>query len=130
MVTSPADFINRAMADVLVAEYKGQRKTQLQLVNATGINATTMQRILVGKSDIDVTQLAAFAEVLRVPADELMRRAFAKAEAMSEASATTDDLGARRLQREAEQMSVAEIEHNAIAATVDAERREDEPDSP
>lgn len=125
-----ADFINRAMADVLVAHYKGQRMTQATLVEATGINATTMQRILVGKSDVEVTKLAEFARVLGVPADELMRQAVAKAEAMSAVAATTDDVAKKRKQNEARSMTTEQIESQPHAATRDPEMDSDEPPTP
>lgn len=99
-----APYINQAMADVLVAAYKGERKTQGYLVTATGINATTMQRILAGKSDIDVIQLAKIADAIGIPPQDLMESAVEKAERMSAAARTTNvtevDFEAKYLDRE------------------------------
>lgn len=83
-----APFINQAMADVLVAAYKGERKTQGYLVSETGINPTTMQRLLAGKSDIDVIQLTKIADAIGVPPQELMELAVERAERMSAAART------------------------------------------
>lgn len=130
VLVSTADYINRALADVLVAHHKGMRLNQAALVEATGINATTMQRILSGKSEVGVTKLAAFARVLNVPADELMRQAMVKAEAMSQAPSKIDDLETKRKQNEARAMTVEQIESQPHAATRDPEMDSDEPSSP
>lgn len=71
-----------------MAAYKGERKTQGYLVSETGINPTTMQRLLAGKSDIDVIQLTKIADAIGVPPQELMELAVERAERMSAAART------------------------------------------
>ncbi|MFF1633936.1 helix-turn-helix domain-containing protein [Leifsonia sp. NPDC058248] len=56
--------IDRALADVLVAAYKGKRMNQATLVEATGIKSATMQRLMAGKTRFDVDQLFAIAEAI------------------------------------------------------------------
>jgi transcriptional regulator with XRE-family HTH domain len=67
--------INRAIADELVARYKGKRLTQANLVEATGINATTMQRILAGKSNVYIAQLAVIAKALDTTMESIIEGA-------------------------------------------------------
>jgi transcriptional regulator with XRE-family HTH domain len=66
------DPVNRAMADELVARYKGKRLNQAKLVEATGINATTMQRIMAGKSAVYVAQLFPLARALDTSPEEIV----------------------------------------------------------
>lgn len=126
-----APFINQAMADALVAAYKGERLTQADLVRETGINPTTMQRLLSGKSDIDVIQLAKLADAIGVPPQELMEYAVERAERLS-AAAAKNDLQEKRLQKQAEAQSMTtdqlENETNKRAATIDPELDTDEPE--
>lgn len=56
--------IDRALADVLVAAYKGKRMNQAALVEKTGIKTATMQRLMAGKSRFDVDQLFAIADAI------------------------------------------------------------------
>ncbi|ROS28871.1 helix-turn-helix protein [Rathayibacter sp. PhB127] len=69
------DPVNRAMADELVARYKGKRLNQAQLVEATGINATTMQRIMAGKSAVYVAQLFSLARALETSPEAIVEGA-------------------------------------------------------
>lgn len=64
--------VNRAMADELVALYKGKRLNQAKLVELTGIPATTMQRIMAGKSAVYIAQLFALAAALETSPDEIV----------------------------------------------------------
>ena len=75
MPTENPDPINRAMADELVALYKGKRMTQATLVELTGINATTMQRIMAGKSAIYIAQLFSLASALDTSAEAIVEGA-------------------------------------------------------
>lgn len=74
--------INRAMADELTAAYRGERLSQAKLAEMSGMTLTTLQRILSGKRDINVTQIAALAEAVKVSPEDLMRRAIERAERM------------------------------------------------
>lgn len=56
--------IDRALADVFLAAYKGKRMSQAQLVELTGIKTATMQRLMAGKSRFDVDQLFAISEAI------------------------------------------------------------------
>ena len=56
--------IDRALADILVAAYKGKRMNQAQLVEKTGIKTATMQRLMAGKSSFDVEQLFEIADAI------------------------------------------------------------------
>lgn len=128
-----APFINQAMADILVASYKEERMTQADLVARTGINPTTMQRLLAGKSVIDVTQLAALADAIGVPPQDLMERAVERAERLSAASSNMSDLQKKRSEKEAEARAMtpdqlAQVEKRA--ATDDPELGTDEPEAP
>jgi transcriptional regulator with XRE-family HTH domain len=61
---STSDPIDRAIADVLVAAYKGRRLNQAYLVEKTGIKSATMQRLMAGKSSFSVKQLNAIADAI------------------------------------------------------------------
>jgi transcriptional regulator with XRE-family HTH domain len=135
VVTNRAQNIKAATADVLRAAYKEQRLTQPMLVKATGINATTMQRIMDGKSSVDMTTLFLLADAIGIPADEILERAIKRADRMpgqqmSEGS-SSNDLEVKRRQREAASMSMEQLEGDAgigRAAVVDEELDSDEPD--
>lgn len=124
---SPA---NLAMAAQIRAELSAKGWTQVQLAEKSGVNFETLKRVLKGTRDINVTQMDQLALAFGLPLPTLIERAVDRIPdfAVSEDSSSMDDLETRRLQKEAEQMSVAEIERNAIAATFDPERRTDEPD--
>jgi transcriptional regulator with XRE-family HTH domain len=74
-VPNEIDPITRFMADELVAQYKGRRLTQADLVERTSINATTMQRIMAGKSNVTLPQLFAIAKALGTSAELLVQGA-------------------------------------------------------
>lgn len=61
---STSSPIDRALADVLVAAYKGKRMNQAVLCERTGIKPATMQRLMAGKSRFDVDQLYLIAEAI------------------------------------------------------------------
>jgi transcriptional regulator with XRE-family HTH domain len=61
---STSEPIDRALADVLVAAYKGRRMNQAYLVEQTGIKPATMQRLMAGKSSFDVKQLNSIADAI------------------------------------------------------------------
>lgn len=122
-------FINQALADVLVSAYKGERMTQAQLVEKTGINVTTMQRLLAGKSDIDVIQLTKLADAIGTPPQELMEYAVERAERLSVAAAKNDLSKMRQeKQSEAQSMTTDQLENTTKrAATTDPELDTDQP---
>lgn len=118
------------------------RRSVKWLAEKTGISDATINRMWSDDPrDINITQITWLAALLGVTPQKLVERAVEEAgglgaimaeleSALSAESATTDDLTTRRLQKEAEQMSAAEIEESAIAATEDAERRTPEPETP
>ena len=59
-----ASPIDLALADVLVAAYKGRRMNQADLVEATGISVATMQRLMAGRTRFDVEQLFKIADAI------------------------------------------------------------------
>lgn len=59
-----ASPIDSALADVLVAAYKGRRMSQAQLCEATGISVPTMQRLMAGRTRFDVEQLFKIADAI------------------------------------------------------------------
>lgn len=61
---STSEPIDRALADVLVAAYKGRRLNQAYLVEQTGIKPATMQRLMAGKTNFDVKQLNGIADAI------------------------------------------------------------------
>ena len=132
-IRKASDF-SSAVAAVIVSKYKKKRMTQEGLAAATGISYTTLRRMMAGESEIEVADLGKLCAAIGIDPGAVLAEALEdiggieKLAPVSEDSSTKDDLETRRLQKEAEQMSVAEIERNAIAATEDAERRTDEPD--
>lgn len=121
-------YITQALADHLVAVYKGKRLTQASLVTATGINATTMQRIMAGKSVIDTVQLERLATALNVSAASLLQVAEENATAtMSEDAAKNvlkfpkrpQDMTAEELDATDERSAAAKFDERAV--TPDAE---------
>lgn len=77
-------YVTPALAAELVSAYKGERLTQAKLVEATGISPTTMQRLLAGKSVVEVPQLIAIAKAVKVDADELLARAERRARRLAQ----------------------------------------------
>jgi len=59
-----ASPLDRALADVLVAAYKGKRMSQADLVERTGISTATMQRLMAGRTSFDVQQLLLIADAI------------------------------------------------------------------
>ena len=112
-----------------------------ELSARTGISEPTINRMWSkDPRDINITQLTWLAALMGTTPQKLVEKALEEVgglgavmdelrEALteSEGAGKTDDLRTRRLQREAEEMSAAEIESIAIAATHDAERSTDEP---
>ena len=56
--------LDRALADILVAAYKGKRMNQAALVEKSGIKTATMQRLLAGKARFSVDQLFELAKAI------------------------------------------------------------------
>jgi len=113
--------------------------TQSQLADSIGLSLTLVGRSIRGSRALSVLEFERIASVLGEDPGDLLSdvlQGFGGLDKLlseipkpvSEDSSSIDDLETRRLQKEAEQMSVAEIERNAIAATQDPERRTDEPD--
>jgi transcriptional regulator with XRE-family HTH domain len=67
--------LNRALAAELRAERVAVNITVDQLSDRSGVNLTTLKRVLAGKRDINVTQLGLLSQALGVTAEELFRRA-------------------------------------------------------
>jgi transcriptional regulator with XRE-family HTH domain len=132
-------LINREIGRQIKREQSVSPLSVKALAAKTGISDATINRMWSkDPRDINITQITWLAGLMGTTPQELVGLAVEKVgglgaimaeleAAMSEDEATTDDLTTRRLQREAAQMSPAEIEAIAIAATTDAERRTDEP---
>lgn len=73
----PAQDIDRALAKVLRSAYILHGKTQAQLVEATGINETTLGRLFRGDSAWSMSQVYAVVDALGSdkPAEEYMKEA-------------------------------------------------------
>ena len=132
------------MAAIVVENRTQRRLSQKSLSLLSGIpygSIRNMERADVDFKIPDVVAIAAAlsttalpggsAEPVQITPSELVRQAVERAGGfatfVSEASSTTDDLSTRRLQKEAEQMSTAEIEEIAEAANRDEQMRTDEP---
>lgn len=136
--------INREIGRQLKREKAVSAYSVRELAERTGISESVINMMWSkNPRDINITQITWLAALLDTTPQKIVEAALDKvggletvmAElreqlAMSAAADTTDVLRTRRLQKEAEQMSVAEIEGIAIAATKDAERRTDESPSP
>jgi transcriptional regulator with XRE-family HTH domain len=131
-----SDFINASIADVFRAAYREENMTQQNLSDMTGINMTTMQRLMSGKSTFDVNQVALISEAVKLSPVEIMLRAEKRAhrklvESMSDAAATVTPIGKGFTQEQADRMTTGEIESSLIqAAYRDAEADTDEPELP
>lgn len=98
--------IDRALADIFVAAYKGKRMTQAQLVEATGIKTATMQRLMAGKSAFDMDQVFSIAQHIPGgrPAFDYVKEAEAvvASQNVSEAPANVTHISTRGGKREFE----------------------------
>ena len=146
--------VNLALAETIDGERAairiGSRKLSVERLAAeSGVAYGTLRRILAGKLDVNIGDLAALVSVInlyrRTPLTvaEVVEASVARAGGMSkiveefgitplsEVPATTDELAdRRRKQEEAAAMTVEELEDVAGAATRDAELDSDEPDLP
>lgn len=136
------------MAAIIDETRKQRKMTVEELAERSGVKYGTLRNILRAQVDVKIPDLVAIAAALSatilpgagdrpVPVlaadlvDAAVERVGSIPTPVSEVPANTVDLQTRRLQREAEQMSAAEIESRAIAAAADdAERHTAEsPDS-
>ncbi len=118
-------YANEAMADVIVAAYKGQRLTQPDLAVMTGISPRTLQRLLSGHSDIDVERLFLIGEALGVSATDLMTRAQERIEQLAKRDQSARSGGASIGKSEVQGRNVTSIRNrnsDLTAADIDAER--------
>jgi DNA-binding Xre family transcriptional regulator len=129
------------------------RRSVKWLAANSGISDATINRMWSDDPrDINITQITWLAALLGADPIAIVRDAVEKAggmgavlaeakiaaeeaecereTAVSDDAGKKDDLATRRAQREAEEMSVAEIEESATAATIDPELDSDEPEAP
>lgn len=144
LVDTQKKRIASAMA-AIVEELRMQRKlSQEELAGRSGIPYGSYRNIARATVDVKIPDLVAIAAALSTTplpggddtpvlvtaadmVDAAVERSGGFTAVVSEAFANTDDLRTRRLQREAEKMSAAEIERRAIAAQADdPETRTDE----
>lgn len=83
-----AENINYAMAAVIRGLRGKKSWSQEQLADKSGVNITTLKRILKGSRDINVTQLALLADAFGTTSELMMRDAIEEAISMSEGSTT------------------------------------------
>lgn len=99
---------------------------------AAGIAESTMNRILAGTRDINVTQIVRLAGAMRITPQQLVKNAVKKAGGMealmSEVTSTQDDIATKRKQKEAEAMTPEQLGALKHAATTDPEMDTDEPE--
>lgn len=139
--------LTKALAAIIDETRRARGFSIEELARESGITYGTLRNITKPSVDMKAPDLVAIAAAfstrpLRGGSDEptpvtgadLLELAITRAgglEALvSAADATKDDLETRRLQKEAAEMSLAEIEGSAIAATSDPERRADETPAP
>lgn len=126
----------QAIADALTGRYKAKRWNLEKLAEKTGIRYFTLRRMMAGEAEINVREMQIICGVLGVTVESVYDEALAVygglEKLVSEAVATTDDLAAKRLQKqqEAAAMSVDELEQQRNAAVRDRELDEDEPELP
>jgi transcriptional regulator with XRE-family HTH domain len=118
--------LNRALAAELRAERVAVNITVDQLSDRSGVNLTTLKRVLAGKRDINVTQLGLLSQALGVTAEELFRRAVTRmggmGALMSEAPANNV-----HVLKSVDQFDTDELDASvAQAALRDREMNEDE----
>lgn len=75
-----AEAVNGAMADVIVGVLRQRRQTQRQLADESGINFTTLNRLLRGTRRFWFDQLDAIATALDVDPSDLVTRAMIRAD--------------------------------------------------
>lgn len=69
------ETINQALADTLVAAYKGRRMSQADIAQRTGIKPVTLQRMLAGTRRISIENFARVANAIGVSAEKLIAQA-------------------------------------------------------
>jgi transcriptional regulator with XRE-family HTH domain len=148
-VSTETKRVKQAMAAVLEELRKQRDLTQEQLALRAGIPYGTLRNMARGDVDVKIPDLVAIAAALSttplpgggpapvtITASDMVNMAVERAggfdELVSEAAARVDVLRARRLQKEAEKMSAAEIERRAEAALRDKqmEQQPDESETP
>lgn len=125
------ELANLAMAATLRGERAKKGWTQEDLAARSGLNLSTLKRILKGERDINVNQIAALAEAFGVSPAKLVADATEELSAMSAAAPTMSELEKKRIAKQAEAQSKTtdQLENeNRRAATIDAELDTDEPD--
>lgn len=131
-----ASEYTQAVADALTGRYKAKRWNLEKLSEKTGIKYFTLRRMMAGEAEINVRELRIICGVLGVSAEAVLDEALNEYggidKLVSEATDTTDDLEAKRRQKqkEAAAMSVDELEAQKHAAVRDRELDTDEPDLP
>lgn len=121
---------NQAMAAILRAERAKKDWTQEQLAEKSGLNLSTLKRILKGERDINVNQIDALARAFGVTPAKLAADATEELRAMSEVPSTMSELEKKRQEKQAEaqSMSTDQLENETLrAATIDPELDNDEP---
>lgn len=138
--------INREIGLQLKREKAVSRLSVRQLSERTGISESVINRMWsLDPRDINITQITWLAALLDTTPVQVIENALERVGGLgavmdelreaiekekSDVSASNDDLETRRLQKEAEKMSLAEIAENGIAATKNAEHRTDETPAP
>lgn len=75
-MTKTADTISLATARVILGIMREQGMTQPQLAEMTGITPRTVQRLLAGESQINLSHLLQMAQALKEDPDEIYGRGF------------------------------------------------------
>ena len=125
--------LNKAMAHAIKVARVDAKMTVEEVRLAAGLTVSTMNRVVAGSRDINVTQIGRIAGAIGVTPSQLVKKAVAEAggmEAIMSEVATTNDLDAQRAKRQAtaSAMTPEELEAERHAATTDPEMDTDEPD--
>lgn len=123
--------LNAVIGDVVRGEFTKHGLTLEQLAERTNIPYGTLRKKIIGTSPIHVTELVTLVAAIgpEVTVERVIDDAQAIWERMSSASATTDALTKKRLEKEAEAraMTPDQLAEAPHAATDDPELGTDEP---
>lgn len=133
-MAKPQKTLNAVIGDVIRGQYTTYGLTIEELAVRTGIAYGTLRKKIAGTSPIFVTELLAITRAIGndlTPEDVIAdaERIWAR---LSAASLTTDDITAKRTEKEAEarSMSIDQLAETKHAATDDPELLTDEPEAP
>lgn len=117
--------VNLAVAAEIRAERGAQRVTVKQLALAAGMVESTLNRVLAGERDINVTQLTKIATVLGTTPEALMERAVRR---MGGVDVLMSDVQSKNVTplRRVEDFTLEELDKEKFAANRDKEAETDE----